>query len=245
MLKPKTKLLTALAGAGLVLAASQSHAALVTSNLETFSGGGGGSANTSIYTLDSTTFSSFTLENSVTDGSFLDGADDGYANILRTDTVARTNIVKGAYGTITAGDIGKVVSIDAAFRHEQGVDVRWSIQLDGTDIGSEGDQDYFRARSFSAGDLANDANHQLSNIAAGADNIGRTTGPLTYTIQAGDVGKALGLELRFYDSSNLGFQGTREVYIDSISYAVPEPGSLALLAAGGLLMIKRRRRNSN
>ncbi|MBI1336607.1 MAG: hypothetical protein GC164_06565 [Phycisphaera sp.] len=225
-----------------VLSVAHTQAALVTSDLATFTGGGGGSANTSIYTLTSTSDSSFTLQNSVTDGSFLDGADDGYAMLRRTATTSKNNIVHGNYGTVEAGDVGKTVKIDAGFRHETGTEVNWSIQLNGVNVGTEGGQSYLSANTFTSGDLDPDTNYKLTTVTAGAEgNIGRTTGPLTYTLQVGDVGKALGLQITSFDSSNPGGAGSRLIYIDSIRYVVPEPASVAVALAGLVLLTRRRR----
>ena len=219
-------------------------AALMASQLETFSGGGSGSANTAIYTLSTSTISTFTLENSVTDGGFLDGADDGYAMMHRTATNNQNVTVLGNYGTIEVGDIGKVVTIDAAFRHEAGTTVDWSIQLDGANIGVEGQQSFFRAATFSMSDWNPDTNYQLSTLAAGSQNSGRTTGPLTYTIQAGDVGSTLGLRINYFDSSNGGGEGLRDIYIDSISYTIPEPSVPMLGAVMSLMLLLRRARRA-
>lgn len=230
---------------GLLSLASTGHAAIISSDLATFSGGGGGSAGTGVYTLDSISDSVFTLQNSVADGTSLDGADDGYAFLHRSNTISKVNVVKGAYGTIVSGDVGKLITVDAGVRHETGTTSDWTLQLDGSDIGGEGTASFLRINTFSSGDGSSDVNYQLSTFAAGAQNAGRTTGALTYTVQAGDIGKVLGFQLKFFDSSNNGSgEGSRNIYIDSISYsaAIPEPATLGLVAAfGGAVLFVRRR----
>ncbi|MEX1115050.1 MAG: PEP-CTERM sorting domain-containing protein [Akkermansiaceae bacterium] len=231
-----------LAATALVLSVGSAQAALLASFVETFSGGGGGSANTSVYTLSSTTVSSFTKLISVTDSNFQDTTDDGYARLHRTATATDTNIVTGAYGVIELGDVGQTISIDAAFRHETGMSAIWSIQLDGVNVGGSNSQSYLDVSSFTGGDILNDSNILLSSVPATVGDTGRTPGPLTYTILAGDVGKALGLRIGVFDSTNNGTnEGIRDLLIDSISYSIPEP-TTALLGGLGLLALLRRRR---
>lgn len=230
-----------LTASALVLSTSSLQAALLASFVETFSGGGGGSANTSVYTLTSSTaFSSFTLENGVADGSFFDATSDGYATLRRTATANASNVIRGAYGTISLTDVGKVVSIDAGFRHAVGFSAIWSIQLDSANIGTTNDQNFLNVSSFTGHDITASTNVKLSEVPSiNADTL-RTPGALTYTIQAGDVGKALGLQVSVYENSPSA--GTRTLFIDSISYSViPEPSS-ALLGGIGMLALLRRRR---
>ncbi|MEO0793613.1 MAG: PEP-CTERM sorting domain-containing protein [Verrucomicrobiota bacterium] len=236
---------------GLLALAPVSQAQLVADFTETFSGGGGGSANTAVFTLESTTVSSFTLENSVTDGDFLDATDDGYAQIFRTATASAVNAVVGDFGTITAGDVGKVVTIDAGVRHQTGTSVDWSILLDGTDVGALGEQNYLRVNTFGSGNAASGANLLLSTVdpVAGSNgpiNPGRAEGPLTYTIALADVGSTLGLRISSFDSSNQGSTGGRIFYVDSVGFStIPEPSTYAMIAGVGVLgvaILRRRRR---
>jgi hypothetical protein len=213
--------------------------------VETFSGGGGGSANTSVYTLATTTVSTaFTKEiTTVSDGTFFDGADDGYARLDKTDTTSQTPAMIGTFGTVDIADIGKTVSIDAGFRHVASMTNTWSIQLNGVNVEAAGGQSILLAQSFLSApanqNVTSATNTQLSQVLAAASNPDRATGALTYTFLPGDVGKTLGLRVSFFEGS--GSNG-REVLIDSISYSViPEPSS-ALLGGIGMLALLRRRR---
>lgn len=246
-MKPKRILpnpcLGVLTASALVLSASSLQAALVASFVETFSGGGSGSANTSVYTLATTTGTAFTLENSISDGTFLDTANDGYARLDKTDTTSQTPAIIGTFGTVDIADIGKTVSIDAGFRHVSTMTNRWAILFDGLDIELAGGQSILLAQSFVSvpanQNVTSATNTQLSQVLAAGLNTGRTTGALTYTFLPGDVGKTLGLRVNFFEGD--GSNG-REVLIDSISYSViPEPSS-ALLGGIGMLALLRRRR---
>lgn len=232
-----------LTASALVLSASSLQAALVASFVETFSGGGGGSANTSVYTLATTTGTAFTLENSISDGTFFDGADDGYARLDKTDTTSRSPAMIGTFGTVDIADIGKTVSIDAGFRHVSTMTNTWAIQLDGANVEAAGGQSILLAQSFTTVpanfNVTTATNTQLSQVLAAASNPDRATGALTYTFVPDDVGKTLGLRVSFFEGT--GSNG-REVLIDSISYSViPEPSS-ALLGGIGMLALLRRRR---
>lgn len=229
-----------LAASAIAFSAGGAQAALLAPFVESFSGGGGGSANTAVYVLTSTTISSFTLQESVVDGSFLDAASDGYASLRRTAAANTSNVIRGAYGLVELGDVGKIVSIDAGFRHDNGMETVWSIQLDGTNVGGINSQGYLEVSSFTGHDIANDTNIRLSCVPSVNGDTLRTPGPLTYTIQAGDVGKALGLRVSVFENST--GAGTRTLLFDSISYnVIPEP-TTALLAALGMLGLLRRRR---
>ena len=233
----------------LIAVSLPASAALVAPNLTTFSGGGGGTANTAIYTLESTANSIFTLENSVTDGDFLDAADDGYALLERTGVDSATNSIVGSYGSIEGSDVGKVVIIDAAARHDNGTTASWTIQIDGVDVGVLGDQSFLSVNTFGSGNFDSDTNYLLSTVPTERKdgtspatnpntNLSRTAGALTYTIGAGDVGKNLGMRLSSFDST-----GSRRIFIDSISFdVVPEPSGAALIAFGALGFLRRRRR---
>lgn len=226
-----------LAAAAFALSAGHGQAALIASFVETFSGGGGGSADTSVFTLSSTSASSFTLANGAADGSFFDDLSDGYALLRRTSSTSATNAILGAFGTVDPDDVGKIISIDAGFRHDNGMQAVWALRLDGVSVGASGSQSYLAVDSFSGQDIANDTNILLSNVPTLQGDAGRTPGPLTYTIQAGDVGKALSLRVSVFDSA-----GNRNLLIDSISYsAIPEPAT-ALLGSLGLAGLLRRRR---
>jgi hypothetical protein len=248
-MKPKQILpnpcLGILTASALVLSAGSLQAALLASFVETFSGGGGGSANTSVYTLATTTVSTaFTKEiTTVSDGTFFDGADDGYARLDKTDTTSQTPAMIGTFGTVDIADIGKTVSIDAGFRHVASMTNTWSIQLNGVNVEAAGGQSILLAQSFLSApanqNVTSATNTQLSQVLAAASNPDRATGALTYTFLPGDVGKTLGLRVSFFEGT--GSNG-REVLIDSISYSViPEPSS-ALLGGIGMLALLRRRR---
>jgi PEP-CTERM motif len=229
------------AASAIAFSAGGAQAALLAPFVESFSGGGGGSANTAVYTLvSSTSFSSFTLQDGVADGSFFDAASDGYASLRRTAAANTSNVIRGAYGLVELGDVGKIVSINAGFRHDNGMEAVWSIQLDGANVGGLNTQGYLEVASFTGDDIANDTNIRLSSVPSIDSDTLRTPGPLTYTIQAGDVGKALGLRVSVFENSS--GAGTRTLLIDSISYdVIPEP-TTALLAALGMLGLLRRRR---
>lgn len=235
------KYLPLLSASALALSAGGSQAALLAPFVETFSGGGGGSADTSVYTLvSSTTFSVFQLNDGQPDGSFFDASSDGYASLRRTATANASNAIRGIYGVVELADVGKIISIDAGFRHDNGMESIWSIQLDGVNVGGLNSQSYSEVASFTGDDIANDTNVRLSSVPSIDSDPLRIPGPLTYTLQAADVGKELGLRVSVYENST--GAGNRNLLIDSISFdVIPEP-TTALLSCLGLLGLLRRRR---
>lgn len=248
-MKPKRILpntfLGILTASALALSTGSLQAALLAPFIETFSGGGGGSANTSVYTLaSSTTSTAFTKEiTTVVDGSFLDNENDGYARLTKTDTTSQSPAITGIYGTIDISDVGKTVSIDAGFRHVSSMSNTWAIQLNGVNVETAGGQSILIASSFTTTpanqNVTSASNTLLSEVLASGSNPGRTTGALTYTFLPDDVGKTLGLRVNFFEGSGA---NNRRVLIDSISYSViPEPSS-ALLGGLGMIALLRRRR---
>lgn len=238
------KYLPLLATAAFALTTGSSQAALVASFVETFSGGGG-SANTSVYTLTSTaTSSSFTKEiTTVSDGTFFDAANDGYARLDKTVTTSLSPTIRGNYGTIDMSDVGKTVSIDAGFRHVSTLSNTFAIQLNNANVAAGNPQSTLITSSFTSApanlNVASGTNTLLSAIPSGALNPDRTPGALTYTFVADDVGKTLGLVVNFFEGNGT---SNREVLIDSISYSVvPEPSTALLSALGALAMLRRRR----
>ena len=217
-MKPSYSILAFLAS----LASAQAQ--IIASQTDTFSGGGGGSGVSGIYSLTNAANSTFDLGISPTivDGAFLDAADDGYALLHRTATVSTTIGIIGALGTVAEGDVGKKVSVDIAFRTTASLALNSSIRLDGTSVGGQG---LMVINTFGAGNApgANNTNLLLSTVALGATHNPQRTasGPLEYTIQLGDVGKVMTLQSECFDSSNNGTgEGTRNTAFDAISITI-------------------------
>lgn len=161
------------------------------------------------------------LGSSLSDGSHLDGADDGYAHLHRTRTSSDTIGLTRELGTIGAADVGRILTIDAALSvPDSNLNSVWEIQLNGTGVGGQGKM---VINTFSTGNApGGNAPLLLSTVALGTINSQRSaTGPLTYEIQASDVGKSVALRFDHYDSSNNGSaEGTRNLNVDAIRYSV-------------------------
>ena len=224
-----------------------SQAAIIASHTDDFSGGGGASAATGKYSLTNAANSTFTLEiSTIADGTFLgSAANDGYGYLKKSVATSQTIGVSAAYGTIAAGDIGKSITIDVAFR-STGITATFAISIDGASVGGQGQM---IASSFSLGNAApTNANYLLSTVPLTGTQTPTPTNynptratprPLTYTILASDVGKALSLNFSGFDSSS---GSTRTVAIDAIRYTVvPEPTAALLGLLGSLAILRRRR----
>jgi hypothetical protein len=228
---------TGLAACWLFAMGLNADAVLVASYIETFSGGGGGAPGGG-YSMTSSNGTFSLQQSTVTDGNVFDGADDGYAQIARILEQSTSHVINADYGIIEASDVGRTVTIDAGFRHEAGINTNWAIQV-GANLGSVSEVAVKAIGSFGTGNASNDTSLQLSTISP----LNSDPTVLSYLIQAGDVGSHLFFEYRALDSNNT---AGRPVYIDSISYslspAVPEPSSVALLLAGmGGFIVRRRR----
>ncbi|VGO14176.1 hypothetical protein PDESU_02735 [Pontiella desulfatans] len=160
------------------------------------------------------------LGSSSTDGSHLDGASDGYARLHRTKTTTDTIGLTRDLGTITLSDVGRTITIDAAFAvPDSNLESIWEIHVDGSGVGGQGKMviNTFGSGNASGGNAA----LQLSTISLGTQNPQRsTTGALEYEVQAADVGKIATLRFAHYEGSTAGAEGTRNVLVDAISYAV-------------------------
>ncbi|MEM1109541.1 MAG: PEP-CTERM sorting domain-containing protein [Planctomycetota bacterium] len=214
---------------GLIALSGTAQGAIIGSTTDTFTGGG---AVPSVYTDFNPGNQSTTLEVS-TDGANLDGADDGYLRIQRTAATSASIGVNRALGTVEASDIGSVVTIDVAYGrpNSSGWTLEFDLELDGDEVGGDAD---FAVNIFSSGNDPSAATGLLSAVKGSA---------FTYTIQAGDVGKALSFEMNLFDSSST---ANRIPHIDAVQITVtpiPEPGSIGLTACGlGLLLARKRRK---
>jgi len=230
-----------LVAVGFWIATSGNVQGLVGDFTETFSGGGGNNAATGIFSLGGyAADTSFTLEDTAADASFLDGADDGYALLHRTSTAKKTVGFYTDLGVVAAADVGQTVIVEVAFRQLQSSSTDFFLLLDGAPLdgdaemrvggytsqngtigyGSGTKPDWLLStvplRNYQVGDT-NGTPTGVYN----ANNGNRSgTGPLFYTIQSSDVGKTISVRISFYDSSNVGGEGLRDLAIDSIEYSL-------------------------
>ncbi|WOO42001.1 chondroitinase family polysaccharide lyase [Rubellicoccus peritrichatus] len=203
----------------ILVSTSFAYGALVDSFTDTFTVGGANE--TGFYTPlngNPSNIQTFTVTNDVPDGSFFDAANDGFGHLHRTANAKATIGMIRDLGVIEAEDVGKTLIVDAGARHRSGLVSTWALSLDGFSL--EGDAQ-MSLSSFSSGNISGNNDVLLSTVALGniSDNNNRSeSGPLTYTVLPGDVGKSAGIKFTVYDSTNDGTgEGIRDLSVDFIS----------------------------
>lgn len=215
-------------------AAPTTHAALIDSTVDTFSNDGTTGVVPAAYSAsgtvqrNETTSAAFTsvqsLVNPGSDGDSLDAANDGYLLIVRDGS--STSGFTRDLGTIEAGDVGKTITID----------------FDILKPGSSGVNSFYMLQLVNPDTTLESA---VAEVAVGFNDTGLfstlTGSSLSYTVEAGDVGKTAQFAGRAFVSSN----PQRQLGIDAVSISViPEPGSLGLAACGLGLLLGRKRREA-
>ncbi|GAA5497041.1 hypothetical protein Rhal01_03229 [Rubritalea halochordaticola] len=170
------------------------------------------------------TFGNWSSSRITNDGDNGDGLNDGAANFgIPASTGTGNGAIISSTLVITSGMIGQEASA-TVLHYRTGpnnfANVRLQLTLDGSTVGTETGN-----LSFSSG----------TATAPGVTSDSTTT----YIVQAGDVGKTLGVQLQSSGTSG----GGANFGVDSVTFtAIPEPSSTALVGLAGLGFILRRRR---